>query len=318
MLSDAPFFIVGAGRSGTTLLRLILAGHSRLCVLPETWYILSLVAELPLRGALSEEQVERALHLMTSHYRWPDIGIPAEEIRDLAAALARPQLVDIIHLVYERYARRCDRPRFGDKTPPYFAIVPQLAELYPDAKFIHLIRDGRDVAVSWMSLDWPRYYEPEFEWSAVMRMREKYRASPLWERFIEVRYEDLVSDLEGSLRTICDFMGETFESEMLDWQNRVSLVPAREQYIHPRLANMLSDKRNGAWRETLSGLECFLVEACLYRQLEQLGYELRFSARPWRGLLSLTGCLMRSCAPLLGRVSRYVRRHNVPFFFRYV
>ena len=80
---------------------------------------------------------------MTSHYRWPDMQIAADVLHRQAMALKDPQLVDIVNLVYREHLARTGKPRLGDKTPRYFMIVPQLAALYPDAKFIHLIRDGR-------------------------------------------------------------------------------------------------------------------------------------------------------------------------------
>ena len=71
MPSDAPFFIVGSSRSGTTLLRLILCGHSRLHIPPETWFIADLVDRFPLHDPLLPAQVREATDIMVGHYRWP-------------------------------------------------------------------------------------------------------------------------------------------------------------------------------------------------------------------------------------------------------
>src|SRR3974390_761276 len=166
MVDTTPFFIIGSGRSGTTLLRLILAGHSRLHIPPETWFLRELVAELPLKGSLAPAEVDRAIDIMTQGYRWPDMGIAAADLRRWAAALPEPSLPDIVGLVYRRHLEIAGKPRFGDKTPVYFQIVPQLAELFPGAKFVHLIRDGHDVAMSWIDLGYDRYYDPPgFEWT---------------------------------------------------------------------------------------------------------------------------------------------------------
>ena len=159
MPDNTPFFVIGAGRSGTTLLRLILAGHSRLHIPPETRFVRPLVRELPLSGELTPAQIERAVTIMTEDYRWLDMEIAADDLRHWALSLPKPELVDIIDLVYRQLLARADKPRFGDKTPIYFEIVPQLAALYPVRSSIHLIRDGRDVAISRIDLDWDRYYE---------------------------------------------------------------------------------------------------------------------------------------------------------------
>ena len=179
MVAQAPFFIVGAGRSGTTLLRLILAGHSRLHIPPETWFLRPLVQDFPLTGALTQPQVERAIETMVQDERWPDMEMAADELRRQAATLTQPTLVDLIDLVYRHLLHASGKQRLGDKTPHYFAIVPELATLYPEAKFIHLVRDGRDVAISWIDAGWQRYYEPGFEWPAAVAALDRDRAAYL-------------------------------------------------------------------------------------------------------------------------------------------
>jgi len=312
LVKNTPFFIVGAGRSGTTLLRLILAGHSRVHIPPETWFVRELVAELPLQDALTPVQVARAIDIITTGYRWPDMGIAADELRRWAAALPEPSLADIVGLVYQRHLEIAGKSRFGDKTPVYFQILPQLAKLYPGAKFIHLIRDGHDVAMSWIDLGYDRYYErPGFEWTTVMQTRRTYVNGPHWHQILEVKYEELVADPEGTTRQICAFLDERFEPAMLDWRERTALVPERERSIHPKLGQPMSRDAIGRWKTRLSALECFAIEACLHRDLRQLGYPLRFSGAAWRPFLDAGGWALYAMAPLLGRGTRYLRRRNL-------
>ncbi len=312
MPDNTPFFVIGAGRSGTTLLRLILAGHRRLHIPPETAYVIPLVRELPFTGALTQEQVDRAVMIMTEDYRWPDMEIPAEELRREATSLQSPSLVDIINIVYHRHLARANKERFGDKTPGYIEIVPQLAALYPGARFIHLIRDGRDVAISYIDLDWERYYDRErFEWTSAMAKRQEYLHSPYAQQILDVRYEDLVGDVEGTVRRICDFLGETFEPTMLDWRDLISLVPARERHIHGKLSQPPSRDAISVWRHKLTAFECFAMEACMYRDLEQLGYALRFRSMAWRPLLGTVGWTLTTMAPLLRLGIPALRRRNL-------
>jgi hypothetical protein len=311
MTDNTPFFIIGAGRSGTTLLRLILAGHSRIHIPPETWFIEDLVRELPLASPLSPEQVARAVVIMTTHYRWPDLEIAAVDLRAWAEALESPQLVDIINLVYRRQLEIHGKLRCGDKTPPYFRILPQLSIMYNEAKFIHLIRDGRDVAISNIDVGWYRYYDRrQFPWTIAMQRRREYLRSPLAAKILEVRYEDLVVAPELTIGRICEFLGEKFEPGMLNWQSRVNLVPERERSIHASLPRPLSREVVGIWQQKLSRWECFAVEACLHTDLCQLGYRLRFSGAPWRPLLAVAGWLLFMAAPLLKRGVPYLQRRN--------
>jgi hypothetical protein len=310
MTDNSPFFVVGSGRCGSTLLRLMLSGHSRLHVPPETWFIADLVRELPLSGKLAPSQVTRAVEIMTSHYRWPDMRIEADDFRRRATALAAPGLVDIIDLVYRHHLRMYNKRRFGDKTPNYINIIPKIITLYPTAKFIHLMRDGRDVAISYVHMDDRRYYQRHFYWKEAMRRRRKYLGAPYADRILEVKYEDLVTAAEPTLRRLCAFLGEEFEPGMLNWQNLRELVPERERPIHTRLREPLRKEAVGVWRRELSGAECFAIEACLQRDLRSLGYRLRFSGAAWRVPLILSGWLFRAVAPLLARGIPYLQRRN--------
>lgn len=312
MPDDTPFFIVGSGRCGSTLLRLILAGHSRIQIPPETWFIGDLVRELPLWGPISAAQVDRAVDIMTGHFRWPDMQIPAEEFRRSASALAAPRLVDVINLVYQHHLRVHGKQRFGDKTPPYFEIIPELSVLYPGAKFIHLIRDGRDVAISFIENEYSeRYYQRRFDWRRAMRFRRHNNASAHGGRILEVRYEDLVTNLERTVRQICEYLGEEFEPGMLDWHGRADLVPERgRQTLHKGLAEPLQTERIGTWRRKLRPFECFAMEACLQNDLRALGYQLRFAGAAWRPLLVSFGWLLFASAPLLARGIPYLQRRN--------
>jgi hypothetical protein len=312
MPDNTPFFIIGAGRSGTTLLRLILAGHSRLHIPPETRFVRPLVRELPLTGELTQSQIDRAMTIMTEDYRWPDMDIAAGDLRRWTMNLRSPRLVDIIDLVYRQHLERTGKSRFGDKTPIYFEIVPQLAALYPGAKFIHVIRDGRDVAISRIDLDWDRYYDRgRFEWTLAMAKRREYLTSPYAGQVLEARYESLVSKLEETVREVCAFLDEEFEPAMLDWQQKTALIPARERHIHRKLVRGASSAYIAVWRDRLSALECFAIEACLYQDLERLRYQLRFSHPMWRPLLHATGGLLHATAPWLERSVRSLKRRNL-------
>lgn len=310
-----PFFIVGSGRSGTTLLRLILNGHSRIEIPPETWFILPLVKSLPLTQPLAPQQVEQAVDLMTVNYRWPDMGIDAGAFRAQARVLEQPHLADIIDIVYRHHLCTSGKPRLGDKTPPYIEIVPQLIALYPDAKFIHLVRDGRDVAISYIDLGWHdagcRCYEHEFDWTRALRYRAAYRNSELDRRILDVAYEDLIRQPEATVRRICEFLGEDFEPQMLSWSERVERVPERERRIHPKLGQPLSDKAVARWHTRLSAIECFIMEACLQKDLRRWGYRLRFASAGWRPGLILAGWLFYWSGPFIAKAVPYLKRRKL-------
>ena len=98
-------------------------------------------------------------------------------------------------------------------------------------------------------------------------------------QILEVKYEDLVADPPATVQRICAFLNEQFEPEMLDWTPLLDMVPERERHIHPKLSRPITSDRAGIWRNRLSAFECFAMEACLWRDLLQLDYQLRFSRR---------------------------------------
>ena len=310
---NVPFFLVGAGRSGTTLLRLILDGHSGIEIPPETWFILPLVQRFPLGQELTPEDVRTVVDIVTGDYRWPDMGITADEFCDWALALTRPRLVEIINLVYRHHLATTGKRRLGDKTPPYIEIVRELGILYPGAKFIHLVRDGRDVATSYIELKWHggcRCYEHDFDWTRALRFREAYRNSELNQQILDVKYEQLVSEPEPTVRRICAFLDEEFEPAMLQWAQRANRVPERERVIHPKLGRPLSKDSIGTWRAKLSAFECFIMEACLRKNLRRWGYRLRFSSFAWQPLLIASGWVLLGMGPLLARGIPYLQRRR--------
>lgn len=291
----------------------MLSSHSQLHIPPETWFILPLVRELPLKEPLSEPQSRRAVDIILSDYRWPDLEIDAGEFRHAAAALPTPRLKDIVGLVYDRLLAGSGKMRMGDKTPPYIAIVPELAALFPGAQFIHLVRDGRDVSISQTELNfkWRFYDRGRSEWIAAMQKARTYRRSMLAAQYLEVQYEHLVGEPEATLRRICKFLGEAFEPGMLSHRPDTKKVPERERFMHGKLARPLSSDSVGVWRYKLSAVECFSMEACLRSYLRDVGYELRFKQPLWQPALAVTETVLTTGAPVLRRVMRYLRRRKL-------
>lgn len=305
---EAPFFIIGSGRSGTTLLRMILASHSRLTIPPETYFLAPVLAELRAGRVLSEKEVDRAVAIMTGHFRWPDMGIAATDFAAAARALAKPTLREVIEIIYAAHLVREKKLRWGDKTPVYIRIVPQLAALFPGARFIHLVRDGRDVAKSFQSTGWygPLLYKNMTEWREAMAIERRLEASPLARQMLTVRYEDLVLSTERVTREICAFLGETYEPQMLSWQEQVDhLVPRREMHIHTKLRRPPSTADIERWRREMTGWELFVCEAFMGADLSRAGYPRRFGSIVW---LPFRAATRFYCRTILSLWSRLLRR----------
>src|SRR5262245_11393925 len=136
-------FVVGVGRSGTTLLRLMLDAHPQMTIPPETHFVPAVI-----EACRPAARPESAVEAMTSVRQWGDQGIDAAEMLDRMRALEPLDAAAALRSFYALQAERQGKPRWGDKTPVYVESMDLIGEALPEARFIHLIRDGRDVALS--------------------------------------------------------------------------------------------------------------------------------------------------------------------------
>jgi Sulfotransferase family len=310
--TTAPFFIVGSGRSGSTLLRMMLASHSRLTVPPETWFLISLVKRLSIDRPLSAEEVECAVSMITDDYRWPDLKIDAKEFRRQVSQLKGPYVRDLAEVVYRWHVQAEGKARWGDKTPVYIGIVRELARMFPGSRFIHLVRDGRDVAKSFQATGWDSggrwLHDNTREWNKAMEWHWRWSRSELRDRILLVRYEDLVLEMEATLRRICRFIGEEFEPQMLAWQGKVDeQVPARERKAHPKLKLRIGAEGVARWKQEMTARETFVAEAFMGSHLARLGYERRYRSPLWAPAFALTRLYCRAGLPGIYFQVRVVR-----------
>lgn len=281
--NDDPFFIIGSGRCGSTLLRLILGGHSRIVIPPETWFLLEWTRRFDATARLTKSEVEEVVDLTTNHYRWPDFEVNADEFRSQARAVQQPTLRSLADLIFDEFRRREGCARWGEKTPRYFRIIPELSKIYPDARFIHLVRDGRDVAKSFYDRKWLGgcLHRNTAEWieatAAVQRDCPQLGDS----NFLEVRYEDLVLETEATIGRICDFLGEESEPAMFSWEDAVTdKVPSRELHIHGKLHRQPEPADVGRWKRELTPFQVACLEAYIGDRLVDFGYERATSLNP--------------------------------------
>lgn len=316
-MNSAPFFIVGSGRSGSTLLRMILASHSRLAIPPETWFLQPLVKQLPIHRPLGSEELAEAMRVITSHYCWPDMHMDVGQFRKAASALDRPYLSQVVEVIYRQHMAREGKQRWGDKTPCYIGIIPQLARMFPGARFIHLLRDGRDVAKSFQATGWygPWLHDNTAEWAEALDYEERWGCSPLAAEMLQVRYEELVKQPEETVRRICAFLDEAFEPQMLSWQDNVArLVPEREIRFHKKLTRRPNAADAERWQREMSAREVFVCEAFMGRHLARSGYGRKFANAAWGPAFALSRWYCRRVLPVVGfpiRVLMCKRNRNI-------
>ena len=148
----SPLFLLGSQRSGTTMLRLMLNNHSSLAIPHESAFITLWFEKLGAYGDLSNR--ENALRLLDAVSEHPLVK-RGKLVADRDAILSKPIRTyrDFIDAIFRTYAESLGKPRWGDKTPFYTPDIDILRRIFPEAKFVHLVRDGRDVILSQKSIE---------------------------------------------------------------------------------------------------------------------------------------------------------------------
>jgi hypothetical protein len=268
----APFFIVGCPRSGTGLLRNLLRSHPNLTAPYESHFIPGFYKAY---GDPHNEREACRLAARILNLRWvrrwnPDLSPEAfADCRSFREVVCR---------LYENYAKKEGKPRWGDKTPQYVTEIPTLLRIFPDARIIHIYRDGRDVALSWLQrrFEARNVYTVARLWKVRVRAgRRDGEALPAG-AYLELRYETLLEQPEQTMRRVCEFLGEPYCDDVL------RLNPIRRKAARPDKEPFragIVTANAGKWKNEMSPFNRRLFESVAGDLLETLGYELEGDVR---------------------------------------
>ncbi|MFQ5535034.1 MAG: sulfotransferase [Sphingomonadales bacterium] len=300
-----PFFIVGAARSGTTLVRLMLNEHRRVTIPRESWFLSDLMDKLPIGCPLSPAQVGQAYSLIVGHERWKDWDIPNGALLDALTGLTEPRLDQLVEAVFQLVATEDSGPRWGDKTPEYVREITRLHRLFPEAKFIHVIRDGRDVSISLRKTKWrgSSVRATACFWrDYVLAGMQQGRGLP--DRlYLEVAYEDIVTSPEDELTRICEFLSLPFDPKMMDFHQQAHRnIAAWEKDIHRKTTRPPRPSDVQRWKREMSAFEVLVFESVTAAAMDRANYR-----RMYRGPLRLLPLLFRLVDRLM-EVSLPLRR----------
>ena len=284
----APF-IVGVGRSGTTLLRLMLDAHPDLAIPAETHFLPKL---FEYADSVNDCTVETCMDLITSVHTWRDLAMADEDLRIRLSNLKDITATRVAREIYLMYMEGQGKVRWGDKTPLYQLKMPLISKFLPEAHFIHIIRDGRDVALSMRHL----WFGPGDDlkkqakrWvEDIKKCRADARKVPY---YLEIRYEDLVVHTEDVLIKICDFIQLPFDESMLHYyrtaEQRLAEIGHRyansgevvidgelRRGIHELTTSQPDASRMMRWKHEMNQCERDAYEGIAGGLLKELGYEI--------------------------------------------
>jgi len=310
-MADAPIFVVGVARSGTTLLSAMLSAHSALDCGPESRFF-ARYRHLDARGRA--RIMDRAM--------WPrpavdfiaslrNQGHPIIELFGLESAEIGtflngrpPSLAAMLESLTVLHAQHAGKARWIEKTPRHLLMTGTLRRLWPEARIVRIVRDPRDVALSLAGMPFAK----ESVVGNLVRIDQDDRASreriEADDRAITLRYEDLVTEPERQLRRICAFIGETYEPGMLDSRESAGNVAAEHEWWKASVSGPLQTSSAGRWHDEMSADAQRFAALHLAGFLDRHGYEGAQAARGEIALLPGADAVGPNNEPLLLDLSR--------------
>ncbi|MDP6060835.1 MAG: sulfotransferase [Pirellulaceae bacterium] len=280
----SPVFQVGCERSGTTLLRLMLDHHPRISFLFEFEY------------AVDQIRDPERWPSMDAYRRWLESNRNFIESRfTIDPQLDYPHLVD--DFLRQKQARD-GKPVVGATVHYEF---DKLTRIWPDARFIHIMRDGRDVARSVVQMGWAgNVWDGTGRWITAEKMWQQMRCHLPADRWIELKYEDLVADADGSMQRICRFIGVPMDKAVFDYA-KTSTYDLPDPTLISR------------WKQHTSDYQVQLVESRIGDMLRERGYELSGLPR-----MKISACreFWLQLQSRLGRAHFRLRRYGWALFLR--
>ena len=292
--------VLGVRRSGTTLLRVMLDRNPVLAVPDESYFVPQLARRHP--GRVDIDAFVDDLRRLPTLVEW-------SLAPDAVAGRLRPRMTsgEAIAAVFEAYAAERGKPRWGDKTPLYMQYLPLLDRLFPAATYVHLIRDGRDAGLSFLSVPagimTERWGHPRgaagfaCQWATEVRAARALGARVGSGRYLEVHYEALVAEPESALRRICSFAGLDYDDGMLGYVGQTD--SARKE--HQRRLDEPPRVGVRDWRTEMAPADRRSFEGVAGDLLDELGYEVsvrghghaqlaayRTKSAAWRGVGAVT------------------------------
>ncbi|MBS1302167.1 sulfotransferase [Loktanella sp. SALINAS62] len=292
-----PFFIVGAGRSGTTLVRTLLAAHSRITVPPET-HFLKWIDEYGAKQLEAPKDFDDFWAKLIQRIHFRDLGIDPDRVMALTEETGGRTFKGVFGAMLAAYAEDEGKPRRGEKTPGHYFYQDRIFRWWPDARIIVVRRDPRSTISSHLEAPWvsQQLGKPNPGTPLVQRYRLYHVAhhAKLWRdaygkhlaqtddpRFHTLSYEDLVADPAARIAEVATFLGERFEPEMIDRRDTLrgaaadSRKPEWQSWVrehNEKSKSKISTDGLTKWRSKLSPREVAVIEAICGRTMERFDY----------------------------------------------
>jgi hypothetical protein len=267
-------FIVGCPRSGTTLLATIIDRHSAVCVPPETNFgvFVDKNADLRSQGGLRPSTHDEFFARLKEAPRFIDLGIPHERFLTVFK-LGEASFQNAFDSMLSVYTQESKKQFCVEKTPQHLHFVSTLNEWYPNARFIHVIRDGRDVALSLRKVKFGQILLKNgcLSWKQSIAKAKEFKRQ-LGERWLDIRMEDLISDPIGTVQQAMKFLELPFEPHQLSTDTPTRVFREWEGDWKAESQKPINPEKIAIFRKEATAPEIRLMDMIMRKELAQLDY----------------------------------------------
>ncbi len=294
------FFVVGRPRSGTTLLRTLFDAHPNVSFPPECQFIVNLYPKYGKIIDWEEKQILSFYHDLIEQWLFDTWNMDLDKLKKtLLSYTGNHTYGTICKVVYQQYNSLFDKQSikfFGDKNPGYAIYTKLLLKIFPEAKFIHIIRDYRDNFVSIKNVDFevpiPSLVVQKWKYF-FKKFNKDSRLNP--DLYYVINYEKLASNPEEEFGLICDFIGIQYDEKVFDFHEKKDdiLKEYPTGYVktyHTSLLQKINTSKIGVWKNQLSPLQVKLMDLTAGEIAEQSGYKREYTSFSlWIYILAFPG-----------------------------
>lgn len=275
--SQNPIMIIGTGRCGTTLLSSMLNCHPNIAVPPESFFWNTFTNLMSYYGDLTKP--DKLHSFIDDVLSTPQISIWSPKVtrEQILQNLENPTMCGVFRSLMVSWAKLNNKSLWGDNTPQNIYYWKEIQQCIPDIKVIHIVRDGRDVALSYINSRFgPKtVYSAATHWTYCLDKIINIRSSIPVQQFHELRYEELLTNPEDSLKQICKFLNEDYSADMLSfYSNPIHYSSNVYDLEHKNISKPLIKNNVNKWQNQMTGNDIRIFESIGWRELSKFRYNL--------------------------------------------
>ena len=263
-------FIIGVGRSGTSLLQSILNSHSKISFLPETQFLRNYVFKKNV--SINKSNYKEIISQLEKDPRFSRLNICPKIVIEKSK-----NMIDVYRNITNFFLKNKNKEIIGDKDPKIIENIEVLNYFFPNSKIIHIIRDPRDVVLSRTKARWSKKY-PYFMHSIIYYLQMTLGRKMLYKyynknNFYEIKYEDLIKDPDYELKKICNFLEVEYENNILNYHNSSKELVSKDEFEWKKETfNPVDNKNFNKWKKEFNFFKILIIESICYSHIKENFY----------------------------------------------